>query len=211
MNPFESGLVAANGLNAVMSRRTASRATRTVQGREYRFFYNPRWGHLGDRIGDTAGTYYCDNSAHVNYFWHVFDLVLIRPDLANGFNSDKLKILTTIGQRSLVRTIVEFSFGLYEHRWTKNERYVDIACFVLPRVVLRPATAYLGFKLLSEFLPAWKNTFHWAPFFWGFLASRIMKATSGMRNCCGLCSNRAWKAVNSRATDPWFAKMFAKI
>jgi len=37
MNPFEFGLVAANGLNSVMSRRTASRSTRTVQGREYRF------------------------------------------------------------------------------------------------------------------------------------------------------------------------------
>jgi endonuclease/exonuclease/phosphatase (EEP) superfamily protein YafD len=103
MNPFEKGLVAANGLNSVMSRRTASRATRTVQGREYRFFYNPMWGHLGDLRGDTAGTYYYDSAEHVNYFWNVFDQIMLRPDLAAGFDGDKLKIVTTIGNRSLVR------------------------------------------------------------------------------------------------------------
>ncbi len=102
MNPFESGLVAAGGLNSVMSRRTASRSTRTVQGREYRFFYNPMWGHLGDLRGNIAGTYYYDNAQHVNYYWNVFDQVLIRPDLAGGFDSDKLKIITTVGQRSFV-------------------------------------------------------------------------------------------------------------
>jgi hypothetical protein len=85
-----------------MSRRTASRSTRTVQGREYRFFYNPMWGHLGDLRGNIAGTYYYDNAQHVNYYWNVFDQVLIRPDLAGGFDSDKLKIITTVGQRSFV-------------------------------------------------------------------------------------------------------------
>jgi sterol desaturase/sphingolipid hydroxylase (fatty acid hydroxylase superfamily) len=64
--------------------------------------------------------------------------------------------------------VIEFSFGLYERHWTKNERYLDVACFILPRLVLRPATAYLSFKLMSVFLPHWKNTFHWVPFFWGF-------------------------------------------
>jgi sterol desaturase/sphingolipid hydroxylase (fatty acid hydroxylase superfamily) len=64
--------------------------------------------------------------------------------------------------------IVEFSFGLYENRWTKNERYLDIACFLLPKVVLKPAIAYFSLKLLPLLLPGWKNTFHWVPFFWGF-------------------------------------------
>jgi hypothetical protein len=41
MNPFEPGLVSTVGLSAVASRKIAERATRTVQGREYRLFYNP--------------------------------------------------------------------------------------------------------------------------------------------------------------------------
>jgi len=64
--------------------------------------------------------------------------------------------------------IIEFSFGLYEHRWTKNERYLDLACFLLPRLVLRPATAYLIFQFMSVFFAASRNAFQWVPFFWGF-------------------------------------------
>ena len=69
MNPFEPGLVGAGGLNAVMSRQIASRATRTVQGTEYRFFYNPMWGHFGDRRNHTAGSYFYASSEHVSYYW----------------------------------------------------------------------------------------------------------------------------------------------
>jgi hypothetical protein len=80
MNPFETGLVSAAGLNSVMSRRVASRETRKVQGREYRFFYNPMWSHFGDARDDTAGSYYYDAGEHVNYYWNMFDQVLLRAD-----------------------------------------------------------------------------------------------------------------------------------
>jgi endonuclease/exonuclease/phosphatase family metal-dependent hydrolase len=103
MNPFEFGVVAAGGLNAVMSRRIAARSTRTVQGRQYRFFYTPMWGLLGDAKGDTAGSYFYDSSEHVNYFWNVFDQVLLRPELAKDFDSSRLRILTSAGARSLTR------------------------------------------------------------------------------------------------------------
>lgn len=103
MNPFEHGLVAAAGLNSVMSRRIAGRQTRTVQGREYRFFYNPMWCRLGDARGDTAGSYFYDSAEHVNYYWNVFDQVLIRPDLAEHFDVSKLKIMTSVGGHPLVR------------------------------------------------------------------------------------------------------------
>jgi hypothetical protein len=103
MNPFEPGLVAAAGLNAVMSRQVAARTTRTVQGREYRFFYNPMWGCFGDGRSHTAGSYFYDSGEHVNYFWNVFDQVLIQPELAIDFSNDQLKILTSSGGRSLVR------------------------------------------------------------------------------------------------------------
>jgi sterol desaturase/sphingolipid hydroxylase (fatty acid hydroxylase superfamily) len=63
--------------------------------------------------------------------------------------------------------VLEFSFGLYRGKWPKNERYVDIACFVLPRLFIRPAVAYFGLKLLPQLLPAFKNEFSWVPFWWG--------------------------------------------
>jgi hypothetical protein len=85
-----------------MSRRVAARAVRTVQGREYRMFYNPMWSHLGDAKTDTAGSYYYDRAEHVNYFWNMFDQVLIRPELAERFDADKLRIITSVGARSLV-------------------------------------------------------------------------------------------------------------
>ena len=103
MNPFEPGLVAAGGRNAVMSRRIAARAVRTVQEREYRFFYNPMWAHFGDARSDTAGSYFYDHAEHVNYFWNLFDQVLIRTELAESFDSSSLRILTAVGERSLVR------------------------------------------------------------------------------------------------------------
>lgn len=103
MNPFEPGLVSTVGFNAVPSRQIADRSTRIVQGREYRLFYNPMWAHFGDAQSDTAGSYFYDSAEHMNYFWHVFDQVLFRPDLAKRFNSDQLRIVKSIGERSLVR------------------------------------------------------------------------------------------------------------
>lgn len=104
MNPFEPGLVGAGGLNAVMSRRVASRMTRQVQGRDYHFFYNPMWNHFGDGRSPTAGSYYYDSAEHVNYYWNVFDQVMVRPDLASQFDPAQLRIITTVGARSLIRS-----------------------------------------------------------------------------------------------------------
>ena len=103
MNPFETGLVSSVGLNSVMSRNVASRETRMVQGREYRFFYNPMWGHFGDARGETAGSYFYDAGEHVNYYWNMFDQVLLRPELAKSFDPARLHIVGEIGARSLVR------------------------------------------------------------------------------------------------------------
>ena len=64
--------------------------------------------------------------------------------------------------------VVEFSVGLYENKWTKNERILDVVCFILPKVVLRPMIAYFGLKLLPWVLPQAKDTFAWVPFWWGF-------------------------------------------
>ncbi len=43
MDPFDPGMMAANGLHAVMDKTTASKSRRVVQGESYDFFYNPMW------------------------------------------------------------------------------------------------------------------------------------------------------------------------
>lgn len=104
MHPFEEGIVNANGLHSIMSRRIAQKKSRTVQGREYTFFYNPMWGLLGDAASDTPGTYFQSRAEHTAYFWHMFDQVLLRPDLLQAFSNADLKILNSDGNASFLTT-----------------------------------------------------------------------------------------------------------
>ena len=94
MNPFEAGVTAAKGLHAVMDARIAQRRSRTVYGKTYKFFYNPMWTMFGDSSrGDAPGTIYYDHSEHFQYFWNIFDQVLIRPQLIPLFDMAELKIV----------------------------------------------------------------------------------------------------------------------
>jgi hypothetical protein len=102
MNPFEAGLVSAAGLNAVMTRDLAERRFRTVQSKQYPFFYNPMWNHFGDRHDGPPGTHYYERSEHVCYFWNVFDQVLLRPDLMNRCSTEGVRVLTRAGNMSLL-------------------------------------------------------------------------------------------------------------
>ena len=102
MNPFEPGMVGARGgLNAVMSRRIAARKARTVQGEKYPFFYNPMWNHMGDRA-ETGGTFYFENAEPVCYFWHMYDQVLLRPELLKKFEPEHVRILREVRGVSLL-------------------------------------------------------------------------------------------------------------
>jgi sterol desaturase/sphingolipid hydroxylase (fatty acid hydroxylase superfamily) len=65
--------------------------------------------------------------------------------------------------------VVEFSFGLYEARWTKNERLTDIVCFAAPHLITGPAIALFSTRALPFLLPGLHNRFAWVPFIWGFL------------------------------------------
>ena len=102
MNPFERGLVNFDCFHAVMSRATARRRLRRSDRRERRFFYNPMWSHFGDRSPGPPGSYYRSGSRQTEYFWHLFDQVLLRPELLDYFMDDGLEVVTRIGQRSLV-------------------------------------------------------------------------------------------------------------
>ncbi|SEM75947.1 Sterol desaturase/sphingolipid hydroxylase, fatty acid hydroxylase superfamily [Chitinophaga rupis] len=73
----------------------------------------------------------------------------------------------------LVLGIIEFAVGLYENKWTRNERILDIVCFTVPKIILRPAIAYFGLKFLPVLLPGAANAFAWIPFGWGLLIIAI--------------------------------------
>lgn len=101
-NPFSDPVVSAAGMNAVMTRIVAKRDARTVQGRQYPFFYNPMWSCLGERDGTPPGSYYYDSGEDVQHFWHTFDQVLIRPSLMDAFDDSTLRILDSDGHESLL-------------------------------------------------------------------------------------------------------------
>ena len=56
MNPFEEGVVGSDGLHGVMTKVTARRGSRTVDGVERPFFYNPMWRFFGERPDGPPGT-----------------------------------------------------------------------------------------------------------------------------------------------------------
>ncbi len=102
VNPFESGVVGTAGLHAVLSRGVAARGSRVVQDRQHHFFYNPMWSHFGDREDCPPGTYYYEKAEAVTYFWNMYDQVLLRPELLEGFTGDSLRILTAAGPTTLL-------------------------------------------------------------------------------------------------------------
>jgi exonuclease III len=101
MNPFDSGMVAAGGLHAVSTRSTAMKGSRTIQTKQYKYFYNPMWAHFGDKKGSPSGTYYYDRAEYLNYFWNIFDQVLLRPSLIPHFDPNGLQIVDNDGINSL--------------------------------------------------------------------------------------------------------------
>lgn len=100
MNPFHPGVSGAQALHGVMTKQLAARETREVRGRHYRFFYNPMWGLFGDRTTGPPGTYHFSASKPGNYFWNIYDQVLLRPELMNCLRD--LRILDSDGIMPLV-------------------------------------------------------------------------------------------------------------
>lgn len=102
MNPFEAGLVGADCFHAVMDQTIARKRSRTVQGQDKPYFYNPMWGLMGDCSPGASGTYYYADSRYVSYFWNTFDQVLLRPDLLDAFSKENLIVISKIGERDLI-------------------------------------------------------------------------------------------------------------
>ena len=103
MNPFDLGVIAAEGFHGIMDKRIVERRSRRVLGKDRNFFYNPMWSLLGDESQGPPGTYYFDASSKpLNHFWHIFDQVLLRPELVPVFPYEELKILTDTARFSLM-------------------------------------------------------------------------------------------------------------
>lgn len=92
----------ARGLHAVMSRKVAEKKTRVIQNKQYPFFYNPMWNLLGDTTPGPPGTHYYRGARFKEFFWHMFDQVLIRPELLSTFDNNNLRILTSDGHASFL-------------------------------------------------------------------------------------------------------------
>lgn len=102
MNPFEAGVVGSEGLHAVMDRRIAAAGSRVVYGETRDFFYNPMWAHFGDADSTPPGTYFYNSGSEVNYYWNIFDQILIRPALLSCFSNDSVNVVTEIEGDSLL-------------------------------------------------------------------------------------------------------------
>jgi hypothetical protein len=103
MNPFEKGMVSADGFHSIPCSKViqTKKGKRTIRDREHTMFYNPMWNLLGD-IDNKPGTYYHSSNSYNVYFWNILDQVIMRPDLIDYFDKYSLKILTNTGEISLI-------------------------------------------------------------------------------------------------------------
>ena len=110
MNPFDPGLVETSALHAVMTKKLAASVQVLESRRDFLPFYNPMWSFFGDwspAVGPEGnspervpGTYFFrDTNDRANHFWHVYDQVLLRPELMDRLV--RLDIVGTDGSEPL--------------------------------------------------------------------------------------------------------------
>ena len=105
MNPFSDGLTYAHAFNAVRTMDIAFKRHRTISETTHPFFFNPMWKLFHDgRDARPKGTYYHNPNGYPSLHWHIFDQVLIRPDLIDSFDFENLKIITSHSGTPLVNT-----------------------------------------------------------------------------------------------------------
>jgi len=99
MNPYDTGMNLARGLNAMMARTCAKRRQRGYQKEKYEMYYNPMWSLLGDNSSGPPGTVY-DMSNQGPYGWSMLDQVVMNYSLISYFSS--VEILTKAGATELL-------------------------------------------------------------------------------------------------------------
>ena len=105
MNPFENGVVASNGINALqdLNYLKDNPKGREIDGVFYRYFYNPMWNYLGD-FETPYGTMYHRTSGHISQEWNLYDQIIIRPEMHNYLQKDGVSIITNIAGQSLLKS-----------------------------------------------------------------------------------------------------------
>ena len=92
-NPFEESLIASNAMHAIPYKDEVLTGHRTVNGVSYEKFYNPMWKLLAKEEAPYA-TFRYNNSKLTNYYWYMFDQIIIRPALISALDESTLTILT---------------------------------------------------------------------------------------------------------------------
>lgn len=100
-DPYGDGCLAANHFLGLPYKSTSQH--RIIEGQKFEKFYNPMWNMFGD-FNSPPGTYYYNESNPMGTYWHLFDQVLIRPNLRNCFVDKSLEIVTKTGEHSLLDT-----------------------------------------------------------------------------------------------------------
>ena len=101
-NPFDKSIIGISSLHAIPYKEETKRSTRSKLGTEYKKFYNPMWRLLGAKT-PPYGTYYYSSSNAINYYWHTFDQVILRPCLLPAFEDESLRIITQIKDVTLLK------------------------------------------------------------------------------------------------------------
>lgn len=93
INPFEETSVSPNSLFAIPYKEELKNTTAVRQGIVREKFFNPSWKFLSNQKAPYA-SYYYNSSKSDNYYWNMFDQVIVRPRLINAFNMDSFSIIT---------------------------------------------------------------------------------------------------------------------
>lgn len=98
MNPYDTGMNLARGLNAMMAKSCIRKGQRTFLNKNYDFYYNPMWNLLGDETPGPPGTCY-DTSNQGPYGWSMLDQVIVNHSMISAF--EKVQIITKVGNHDL--------------------------------------------------------------------------------------------------------------
>lgn len=115
MSPYEEGMVFARGFHSIMDSEVVREHTSRNYGlKSYKTFYNPMWGLAGDLNG-VPGTYYYKESRASEYYWYIFDQVILRPSIISYFDKSKLRVVTRMGEHNLLDTQGKVNLDYSDH------------------------------------------------------------------------------------------------
>lgn len=112
--PYENAMIGHKAFHATMCKKMANTGSRIVDDVSKNFFYNPMWRIYGKYI-DKLGTYYYRSSSSFEYYWYLFDQVIIRPSLIPYFIESSLEIVDKTSKFKLVKENDSTSFLYSDH------------------------------------------------------------------------------------------------